>query len=231
MSVLEAGIGWLTPPTCVGCEAEGSSLCIACSTSEILPFGQRCFGCNKLNDRSKTCSACRAKDAPNFVWVSTDHEGLAKDLIQKYKFGHQRTAANAIAEIMAGTLLFQNSDAQMESKNYLLVPVPTASSRTRQRSFDHTSLLAEKLSKRFGLVAKVAVGRLGQAQQVGASRHLRIIQAKDTYYVKQRSYIQGRNILVIDDVVTTGATLSAVAKTLRTAGARSVDALVFSKRL
>jgi len=231
MTIMEILIGWLAPPTCVGCEAEGSSLCVACSFSEILPFGERCFGCNKLSPRSKTCPACRAKNTPNYVWVATDHEALPKKLIQKYKFTHQRASAKEITEIMAETFLNQNSDKHLASKNYLLVPVPTASSRIRQRSFDHTQLLAAKLSSLLQIDFKIALGRLGQNQQVGANRSIRISQVANSYFVRPRSSVKGRNILLVDDVVTTGATLSAAAKTLRRSGARSVDALVFSKRL
>lgn len=228
---MDATIGWFAPPTCVGCGAEDSCLCIACWASEILPFGERCFGCNKLSERSKTCNACRAKNAPNHVWVSTDHEGLAKHLIEKFKFAHQRVAAKTISEIMAETFLTHNSDPQIKSKSYLIVPVPTASSRMRQRSFDHTSLLARKLSNSLGFDMKATLSRLGQNQQVGASRHLRATQAEGAYYARSPSSVKGRNILMVDDVVTTGATLSEAAKTLRQAGARSVDALVFAKHL
>lgn len=228
---MEIAIGWLAPLTCVGCELEGSALCIACLGSAVLPFGERCFGCNALSVRSKTCQACRGKNSPNYVWVSTDHDGLPKDLVQSFKFHHQRAAAGPISQIMASTFLSQNSDEHLKSKNYLIVPVPTASSRMRKRSFDHSYLLASQLSKVLATDAQRALGRLGQSQQVGANRAIRASQIKEKYYLRPQSSIKGRNILLIDDVVTTGATLSEAAHTLRRGGARSVDALVFAKRL
>jgi ComF family protein len=231
MSVLEAAIGWLAPSTCIGCGVEGIALCIACSSSEILPFGERCFGCGSLSSRSKTCKTCRAKNAPNYVWVSTDYEGLAKNLVQRFKFEHNRASAGSISQLMAGTFLSQNSDKQIASKNYLIIPVPTAGARVRQRGFDHTSLLAKSLSRRLALSIENALGRLGSSQQVGAPRRLRAAQVKNAYYAKKHDKIKGRNILLIDDVVTTGATLSEAARELRQSGARSVDALVFAKRL
>lgn len=231
MSILETTIGWLAPSTCIGCGAEGVSLCIACSNSEVLPFGERCFGCGCLSFRSKTCKTCRAKNTPNYVWVSTDYEKLAASLVQKYKFKHNRASAASISQIMADTFLSQNSDKQIASKNYLLVPVPTAAIRVRQRGFDHTSLLAKNISAALGLNMTNALGRLGSSQQVGAPRRLRALQVKGVYYVTRQNNIRGRNILLVDDVVTTGATLSEAARELRRAGARSVDALVFAKRL
>jgi ComF family protein len=156
---------------------------------------------------------------------------LAKDLVQKFKFAHQRAAAEIISDTVANTFVAQNSDEQIASKDYVLVPLPTASRRMRQRSFDHTCLLTQKLSKLLGIDMKIILGRLGQIQQVGANRHLRAAQTKNMYYVKNIKMVIGRNILLVDDVVTTGATLSEAAKALRKAGARSVDGLVFAKRL
>ena len=228
---METAIGWLAPSTCIGCGVEGVPLCTACLNSEILSFGERCFGCGSLSNLSKTCKTCRAKDAPSYVWVATDYEKLAKNLVQKYKFEHQRIAAATISRIMAKTFLSQNSDEQIASKNYLLVPIPTAAVRIRQRGFDHTSLLAKNLSLNLGIETRPALGRLGQAQQVGAPRHLRTTQVKGAYYVKKQHHIKGRNVLLVEDVVTTGATLSEAAHELRRAGAKSVDGLIFAKRL
>jgi ComF family protein len=231
MSFLEAAIGWIAPSECVGCGAEGSSLCLACTFSEITPYGEKCFRCARLSIRSKTCPTCRASGAPGFVWVHTDYEATAKNLVQKYKFAHQRSAATDISRMMAETFLAQNEDAQISKKNYLLVPVPTASSRVRQRSFDHSALLAKSASKALGLDCRQALGRQNQNKQVGSSRRERVRQVKGAYFVKNEILIRRRNILLVDDVVTTGATLGEAARVLREAGARSVDALVFAKRL
>jgi ComF family protein len=184
-----------------------------------------------LRIRSKTCPACRASGAPGFVWVHTDYEATAKKLIQKYKFAHQRSAAGDISRMMAETFLDQNEDIHISKKDYLLVPVPTASSRVRQRSFDHSALLAKSVSLILDLDCQNALGRQNQNKQVGSSRLERVRQVKEAYFVKNEELIRKRSILLVDDVVTTGATLGEAARILRKAGARSVDALVFAKRL
>jgi ComF family protein len=231
MSVLEQAIGWLAPAECISCGEEGSALCSPCSLSEIIPYGERCFGCAKMSPRCQTCQACRAKNSPNFVWVCTDYEKTAKDLVQKLKFAHQRSATHPIASLMADTFLNFNPDWQILKKNYIIVPVPTATSRVRQRSFDHTGLIAARLADRLKTEPRNLLQRLGQSRQVGSKRYTRIRQLKDSFYVSKPEYIKRRNILLVDDVVTTGATLQEAAKTLRRAGARSVDALVFAKKL
>jgi len=73
--------------------------------------------------------------------------------------------------------------------------------------------------------------RLGQSRQVGAKKGVRQAQQTHSYYLSRPQQVAGRNILLIDDVVTTGATLKAAARALRSSGARRVDALVFAKRI
>jgi ComF family protein len=231
MSLFEAAIGWLAPPSCVGCGTEGEVICTICQELEIIPYGQKCFACGVVSPGSKTCSSCRRRGAPNHVWVSTEYEGLVAKLLQAYKFNHLRSAAQPISQMMASTIRSFNSDEMLERRNYLIVPVPTASSRVRQRGFDQTELMSRLISLSLRIDKKGLLSRRGQSQQVGSSRAQRYKQVLDTYYVNSTTGVNGRNVLLIDDVVTTGATLSEAARVLRLAGARQVDGLVFAKRL
>lgn len=228
MSVFELAIAWLAPPDCIGCAEEGSVLCELCSGSELLPYGERCFLCGSASALARTCSGCR-KSSPRHVWTVTDYAGIGQELLQAYKFGHARHGAGIIASHMTEVLREFNSDLDIEKANYVIVPVPTASSRIRERGFDHALLLAKVVSRQTGLKLRLALGRLGQTRQVGARRTARLAQQADQYFVRRG--VKGRNVLLIDDVVTTGATLRAATKTLRRAGAKRVDALVFAKRL
>lgn len=230
MSVFESVIGWLAPPVCVGCGVEGSALCEACGASELLPFGERCYKCSALSPRSRTCPAHRT-GSPRYVWISTDYGGAAKVLLQKYKFNHLRTAANPLSAHLAATLRTYNDSNSLAKAGYLVVAVPTASGRVRERGFDHAALLAKTTAGRLALAYSPLLARLGQARQVGATRAQRMAQQTGTYRVTRPYLVAGRNILLIDDVVTTGATLRAATAALRAAGARHVDALVFAKSL
>jgi ComF family protein len=231
MSLLETAIGLLAPPQCIGCSKEGYSICDACATSGILPFGERCWRCNAVSPGGRTCPRCRIPGSPSFVWINTNYEGLARELLSLYKFGHQRAAAEPIAQLMVNTFASFNSAEELRSKNYLVVAIPTATARIRERSFGHSELLARKIALRLQVDQTSALRRFGQARQLGAKRQDRLVQLKDSFAVKDPYKMRGRNILLVDDVITTGGTLMAATKVLRLAGAAQVNALLFAKRL
>lgn len=131
---------------------------------------------------------------------------------------------------MADTFL-ESTGPVPAAMDYLVVPVPTATARIRERGFDHTDLLAKRVAMISGLREIKALRRLDQTRQLGSKREDRLTQLTGSFAVKNPLGIHGRKILLIDDVITTGGTLIAAAKALRAAGAKSVDALVFAKRL
>jgi len=231
MSLLESAIGLLSPPQCVGCGLEGTALCKTCAASEILPFGERCWRCNSLSPACRTCLKCRLPGSPSFVWINTDHEGLVRELISLYKFGHQRVAAEPIAQLMADNFWRFNSAGGVRAKNYLVVAIPTATSRRRARGFGHSELLARKIALKLRLERANTLRRLGQTRQLGSKREDRLTQLQGSFAVKNHHQVYGRNILLVDDVITTGGTIMTATKALRSAGAAQVNALLFSKRL
>jgi ComF family protein len=160
--------------------------------------------------------------------VGANYESAASELVKNYKFKQLRPAADSMAAIMERAF---KRFCGLQAVDYLVVPVPTASSRIRHRGFDHADYLATKIAKRLRLKKLSALARIGQKRQVGAERSIRLAQLSGQYVARYPELIKGRNILLIDDVVTTGATLRAAAKALRAGGAARVDALVVAKRL
>jgi ComF family protein len=227
MSILERTIGILSPPECLSCGREGLALCDNCSASVITAFGERCWRCNALSPNSRTCSFCRHSGSPAHVWVATDHAGPARDLLSLYKFGHQRSAAGPIARIMSSAFLKSGGGAE----DYLIVPIPTATSRVRERGFGHAELLAKKIAAELRQQHAIVLRRLSQVRQLGSAREDRLRQLSTSFTVKNQKLLANRKILLIDDVVTTGGTLVAAAQVLRAAGAKQVDALLFAKHL
>lgn len=230
MNIMETLIGWIAPPQCVSCGREGFALCFGCRGSSIIPYGEQCGFCNASSPLGRTCTKCRGS-SPRSVWITTNYSGVAKDLLRIYKFGHQRAALGDLSELMVATLMDFNSEDDIAKRDYLVIPVPTATSRIRQRGFDHCALMARTLARKISRGNTIALGRLGHTRQLGAKRSDRLAQPEGSYFARQPKKIAGRSILLIDDVMTTGATIREATKILRRAGARRVDALIFAKRL
>lgn len=154
--------------------------------------------------------------------MATEYEDSAKKLIHKLKFGRAKAAADILAAAM-------DSELPDLPGSVIVTNVPTANKRVRIRGYDQAKLIAKSLAKRRGRRYVEVLERLGSSRQVGSSREKRLSQLKDAFKPVKSKQIKNTHILLIDDVLTTGATLGAAGKTLKAAGAKIVDAAVFTQ--
>lgn len=220
--MFESIVAWYAPHVCVGCRRPGDLLCRGCQ--DALPVAaERCYRCRTLSESGRTCVACRHQSPLFSVRVVTNYEGVSKDLVHRFKFDGARAAARPIARMMS-TLLYDDSGLT------LLVPIPTASSRRRRRGFDQARLIVRELAAHSHCDYVPLLGRLGQTRQVGSSRQQRLSQLAHSFYVRgSATRVAGRHVVLVDDVMTTGATLEAAAAALKAAGAARVEAIVFAR--
>ena len=181
----------------------------------------RCYLCKVASNDFATCDKCRRNTKLKHVWVASEFKDLAKELIHAFKFQRAQVAAPIIAQYMLDVLPYL--------KQMTIVPVPTASSRVRLRGYDHAKLLAKELSILSNLPYATALSRLGQTRQVGAKRRERAKQLENSFWVNDATRISKSRILLVDDVSTTGATLGEAARTLKLAGAKQVNAVIFAQ--
>ena len=179
----------------------------------------RCFRCRCLTGEYAACRSCRSP--LRHVWVTTEYDGLARQPLHSYKFQRARAAAATLAQNITDTLPYLPSDT-------VVTYVPTATKRMRVRGYDHAELIAREVAEMKSLPFRRLASRLTQSRQVGASRAVRLKQLDGAFGLVDEA---PRRVLIIDDVVTTGATLEAMAVLLRRAGARDVSAAVFAQKL
>lgn len=198
-------------------------LCSHCAETAIEKQNSRCYMCNKLTKQQRVCVSCRSRSSLRRVWWLSKHSGITKELIRDMKFHRKRAYAREFGVILADTLSFVPEDT-------IVVPIPTASSRIRHRGFDQALLIARAFARQRGLRFASLLLREGQHDQIGKTRKERYEQMQQSFSLKKAT-IKNANILLIDDVLTSGATLEAAAKLLRQQGARHVDAMVVARQL
>jgi ComF family protein len=155
------------------------------------------------------------------VQAATVYTGAAKKLIWKLKSSGAQEAASIMASCMR--------QLAADRPAAVIVSIPTASTRVRQRGYDQAKLLGRELAKQAKLFWVDCLARQGQAHQVGSGREQRLLQLQGALRLTQKRFIRGAHVIIVDDVVTTGATLEAAANVLKVAGAQRIDALVFAK--
>ncbi|HVX57253.1 MAG TPA: ComF family protein [Candidatus Saccharimonadales bacterium] len=222
MSLIDHLLTVLAPYECLGCGAEGPLLCADCLRA-LPPLPERCYRCRAPSPSAPTCAACATDSLLDKVIIGTAYAGIAKELIARLKFTGARAAARSMALRLA-PLLVPSAD-----HGALLVSVPTAASRVRRRGYDQAALLARELSRRTRLPYLACLARSGHTRQLGASREQRLSQLAGAFRVTRPASVKGAHVVLIDDVLTTGATLEAAASVLRAHGAGRISAAVFAQ--
>ena len=155
-------------------------------------------------------------------------EPLVRELIHYYKYAGVRDIASIFADEIVAFLGFYGIRPQEPA---VLVPIPLHRSRERKRGFNQARLLAEALAERLKLPVADALRRIrATAPQVGMdSFEERRTNVTDAFSVNEPAAIAGSTVILIDDVSTSGATLSEAARALREANCRTVWAIVIAK--
>lgn len=197
-----------------------------------LIYPRKCTFCEKLLSREETdfCHQCRSntdvfkKSKRNIPFVAHwtalwYYKDTVRQSIHRYKFGRRRTYAQVFARKMAMHL----SDSVAEDVD-LICWVPVFWLRKHIRGYDQSELLARAIGKELSLPVLPAIKKIrnnpAQSGIQGAAQ--RKANVNGVYRVRNASAIAGKRILLIDDVVTTGATASECARILLTAGAKEV---------
>jgi len=207
MDLLHVAAGLITPSLCAAC---GRS----CRAEAVI-----CTRCSRALARATPLLAGGPQGIDR-AWSSASHDGVARALVGALKFRRLLPVADLMADRMhwlaPGHLL-----------GGAVVAVPAAPARMRRRGFDPAGELAAALAARLGGEPVACLARSGSGHQVGRRRAERIGHPPRIEAIAPSP----RSVLLIDDVLTTGATLSSCAAALRAAGAKRVVALTFTRRL
>ena len=221
------------PRLCAGCAgpAGGRALCAGCCAHIVAPAAAACRRCLAARPGAdQLCSHCRHA-APAFDAIAalgTYRPGRSEDPLVRAVCALKYQGQRAVAEVL-GALLAEHYPFDASA---LLVPVPLHPARLRSRGFNQAALLVRALARHRGLACDLrllARVRATPAQARLGQRAARLHNLRDAVVVRRPSVTQGRAIVLVDDVVTTGATAHACAQALRQAGATSVAVYVVGR--
>lgn len=218
----------LFPSRCPGCGRRGVLICDDC-LEQVPWLGTDVCPCCALPRRSGwICSACRVDpDALDGARAACRVDGLVRKAIHELKYRGARTRAPLLASLLAGVI--EDRPLQLD----LLVPVPLASRRQRERGFNQAELIASALGQRLAVpVAADVLHRTRHTRpQVGQTSEQRRTNLAGAFACPSPDRIAGRRIGLVDDVLTTGSTLRGCAEELRAAGAVRVYGLVIAREV
>ncbi len=214
----------IAPAFCVQCGISGGWLCSVCAEQIFLVKEQVCYGCNKLSEQGKTCERCQRLTELNGVLMATHYEsGPVRELVHKLKYEGLTDLAGILSWI-----LFQGTKSK-EWKGWVVVSVPLHSSKLSSRGFNQADLLAFRLAKYLKLPYQTRWLRRVRATETQTKLTRPHRQANVYKAFLARGDLRGKKILLVDDVMTTGATLEAASQALKDAGARQIWGVVVAR--
>ena len=222
---------FLVPPACVSCRtplADHNTLCPDCWLQVDFirpPLCDRLGIPLPYGLETPMISARAAADPPVYqrARAVAIHSGQMRELAHRLKYGDQQHVAPLLARLL------HESGRDLLADCHLMVPIPLGRTRLWRRGFNQAAVLAAALSKRCAVPhdPMLLERRKETSSQVGLTREQRKDNVRGAFKIAEGRgpEIKGRNILVIDDVITTGATMEAAARALKRAGAARVDVL------
>jgi ComF family protein len=237
----DAALDLIYPPHCCSCSLplpafSNKALCEKCA-ERIRWIGSDC--CQRCGDAVgmglgvvTSCPSCRTFP-PRFVEASAAaaryEEGPVRDLVLSVKFGRKVHVAHTIGNILAQRI----TTRALITPDTIVVPAPLARGRARERGFNQAEELARRIARRLSLMLETRLLRKIRATPAQATlpKEKRRENLVDAFACnpKVAQRYAGRRVLLIDDVITTGATVSECARTLHAAGLGPVRAAAFAR--
>lgn len=226
------------PPVCLICRrrlnrqnfSAFSFLCSVCASKIVLNDSLFCAVCGRrLPENKKICH----QESPFILAAAGSYQDKTlSQLIGLLKYRKIKTAALPLAEILSQYLKNLDKNYQLGIENFCLIVVPLHWRKQRQRGFNQAELICVELAKNLGLIfIKDALERTrNTASQVELKeKEKRQNNVQNCFAWRQSFQLPPQNIILIDDVCTTGATMTEAAKELKKAGAKKIIGLVAAK--
>jgi len=216
----------LFPKRCINCNKEGNYLCDDClSLIDVNPFIY-CL-CEKM-DKNHKCEKCKNRYLDRIYSACSFNNKIVQSAIHKLKYSYIKELSAPFAFLIIKHLQEVNCPID---KDFILVPIPLSNKRKRMRGFNQSEEIAKIISEATGikLLANCVIKVKDNKPQMELKREERLKNVLDIYKVNKD--VSGLNIILIDDVYTTGATMEECAKILKKAEANTVWGITIAREI
>ena len=227
--ILQQVMGLFIPERCILCGRlilfREHHCCKECFTA-LEPVNSQCDQCGGILD-GDSCLICSAR-----MWFISKNISVLeygkgmKELLYQFKAGHKKRLHYHFGDIIYKRLMQESFIRSLD----LIVPVPVSRKRKRQRGYNQARLMAGETSRQTGLKIKEVLNTVSRKEnQKNMSYSRRFLNVPGRFRVKKGADVAGKSILLVDDVLTTGATINECARILKGAGAGEIFSVTLGR--
>lgn len=220
------------PKYCVNCKKFGDYLCPNCFSRLSFDTKNICLICGNPSYDGLTHPKCKGKYRIDGSFTGVVFNHVSKKLIYQFKYKpYLSSLAAFLTDLIYESLIQNEKFNDLNHQSFILVPIPLSSAKLRKRGYNQAEILAKGLSKKFGFPVYNYLDRIKETRsQVGLTKKQRKENISGAFKIlNHKSLIINQNILLVDDVLTTGSTFSEAATLLKRGGASKVWAVAFAR--
>lgn len=225
-------LDFLFPKYCVNCKKLGSYLCDNCFAFISFDEGNVCLVCNKASINGLTHPVCRRSYIIDGVFSALLYKTTVKKLVYSFKYKpYVSDLANLMADLFYEGIIQKEQFMKFLDKKPVFTSIPLHSSKLKSRGYNHANILGLNLAKKFNLEHKEMLIRVKKTtSQFGLDRKQRQKNIRNAFDLAPNISISKHpNILLVDDILTTGTTMLEAAKVLKKGGAKAVFGLALAR--
>lgn len=219
--MIDKVLSFIAPHRCYGCQENSGILCPSCYYDIVEQDFSACAWCLRPSQDSNQCGLCANRLSTSGTWIVGERSEVLKRLVGNHKYESVREASGVLAQLL-------DERVALLPPETVVCAVPTINAHIRQRGFDHAAEIARALARKRNLKYYPLLKRRHQRAQHDLNRAARRIAAEDAFIM--RTSEMSENVLLIDDILTTGATLEACVRILREAGGKQIFVGVIARQ-
>lgn len=224
----------VAPRYCAGCRAEKEILCAECIDASFR-FGASCIFCNVRNSTGRICGRCRKIYEPGFekaLWAG-EYKNALKSAVCEFKYIKRKELASPLGKIIFKK--FKEYYPKYKPENFIIIPIPLHPKKEHSRGFNQAELIVKEFGKLSSIpllvssLIKIANTKTQVETKTKEERIKNLERAfvfdPNRVWVKTNSVWMNKTIILVDDIVTTGATFVHASRALNKAGTQKIICL------